>query len=243
MANGRARFDSRTKLVAATVLYLLPVIATLYIADLQIWISISLFLIALLIATIGNYVLVYSSLQLFRSRQLTSFIDHYLELIRVDYKQQYSGNYEIRVNLMIPKQRRSVGLSGPDRGYNKQTFLQIDYRTSTYPEIELNREWGVGQGCVGKSYSGNKQMTASRHTDNRDWKPSWETTPEQDQATERVNSVFCTPIYRPSDEEQEKPVAILCLDSPEPLDQVGFDREDVQNRVTEEYAAKIGILL
>lgn len=239
---GRVSTQSK-RYVAEVLLVLLPVTVAIYVSDLTLRITAYLLFGSLAVAVLGKYFTVHLPLVSFRDRELTTLLDHYLELIIIDYKRNYPGNYRLRANVMIPDSDLNIRVKGPDKGLNREPFLQIGYDSGGYAEMELRRRWRLGQGCVGKAYENNEQRVAARRTDETTWGTEWEINPEQVKATEDVNSVLCTPIYKPGDEAKDNPVAILSLDSPDTVSKAGFEEDEIQDMVAREYATKIGILL
>jgi hypothetical protein len=229
--------------VAEVLIVLVPVTAAVYVSSLSLRASSSVLLGSLIAAIAGKYVTVHLPLVSFRDRELTTLLDHYLELMVIDYKRKYPGNYRLRANIMIPDSDLNIRFKGPGRGPNREQFLQIGYDSGGYAEMELRRRWRLGQGCVGKSYKNNEQRVAARRTNETTWGTEWEMNPEQVKATEEVNSVLCTPIYKPGDETKDEPIAILSLDSSDTVSEAGFKEEEIQDMVAREYANRIGILL
>lgn len=229
--------------VAEVLLVLVPVTVAVYVSDLIPRVSLYLLTGSLVVALVGKYFTVHLPLVSFRDRELTTLLDHYLGLMVIDYKEKYPGNYHLRANVMIPDDDLNVRFRGPDKGLNSEQFLQIGYDSGGYAEMELRRRWGLGQGCVGKAYENNEQRVAARRTNETTWGTEWEMNPEQVKATEEVNSVLCTPIYKPGDETKDEPVAILSLDSPDTVSEAGFEEDEIQDMVAREYANRIGILL
>lgn len=243
MLGGRRVSPHLRRYIAEIVLVLFPVVIALYVADVSREVTLYLLAGSTGVTIVGKYFTVHLPLVSFKDRELTAFLDHYLELLVKDYKRMHPGDYRLRVNVMIPDTDLNVRVRGPNRGLNREPFLQIGYDSGGYEELELRRQWQLGQGCVGKAYENNEQRVATRSTDKQTWGSEWEMNPEQIKATEGVNSVFCTPIYKPGDEPKDDPVAILSLDSPDNVTQVGFEDAEIQDMVAQKYATKIGILL
>lgn len=247
MASKGTYVAPRTRFLLETVLYLLPpsvAVVLAYFSEVKFPVAISLLGLTLVLGAVGKYKLVYSHTVSFRNRRLTSFLNHHLELLTSDYQDRYADNCDIRASVMIPQQRRTISHKGGlDFEFETEEFLQIAYHTSDYEEIELNREWNFGQGWCGKAYEQNVQYEAKRSVSDGGWSQPWETTPEQDKATEHLRSVLSTPVYKPTDDQEENPIAILNLESESPITETGLHDEDVQDEVAEQYAAEVGTLL
>lgn len=202
---------------------------------------------ALLLATgVAEHVLTYSPLLQYRDRQLSTFFEDYLRLIENDVETIASGDIDVRANVMRPS----------SDGFRDDPTLNIAYYNdeSDYDSEEFRLEFGIGQGCVGQAYETGNQTFAISPDHVRSWDDAWNTTPRQDRVTEQLNTIIGTPIYRPDDEQQEDPVAVLILDSEQHLDEfiaLDSDQElaDVDFKETEigrraiEHARNVGILL
>lgn len=237
----------RTRFVLETTLCLLPpgiAVALAYFSETGFLTAVGLFGLALVLSAVVNYWLVYSHAVSFRNRRLTSFLNHHLELLVNDYEERYADNCSIRANVIIPQQRRTISHKGGlNVEFETEEFLQIAYSTDDYQPIELNREWSLDQGWCGKAYAENVQYEAKQSASDGGWSQPWGTTPEQDKATEHLRSVLSTPVYKPSDEAEENPIAILNLESESSITETGLHGEEVQDEVAERYAAEIGTLL
>jgi len=193
---------------------------------------------------VGKYWLVYAKSVSFRGRKLTSFLNHHLELVVCEYQNRHADDCDVRANAMLPQRRRTISHDGGlSITVETDTFLQIAYCTAEYEEIELNREWDLGQGWCGKAYQENVQYEARQSASDAGWSQPWQTTPEQDKATEHIRSVLSTPIYDPSDENEDDPIGVLNIESESPITETGLHDEAIQDEIAQRYAAEIGTLL
>ena len=224
------------KLVANALVTLIPFTASLIISALGGGLIGSG--IAFLIVSAGvffaYYIKAYVPATDRKERQLTTFFEQYLDLLVEDFKHEHPGQYNLRMNIMRPKGSwwRRV-----------DDHLSIDYCVRGYTSIEQELQFTFGQACCGVAMAENEAKWVDKNRDpGRGWAESWQMNNKQEEATEDVQTILSTPIYRPEDENQERPIAILNIDSEEPSSATGFDQEEVQDTAAR-YARGIGILL
>ncbi|MGH2561019.1 MAG: hypothetical protein ACRDJH_18290 [Thermomicrobiales bacterium] len=143
------------------------------------------------------------------------------------YKYEHSGEYSLRANVMKIRRTRW--------GYPR--FLKIDYFAGDYTSLELEQEYAVGTGCRGWAFEVNDQTFFDKVENQEALK---DMSQAQREATARVHSILCTPIYR--NRRLDDPIGILSLDSPNLIGTTGF-REDTMRDLVAEYASVIGAFM
>lgn len=243
--------NPRTKRFFASVLTTyLGILVALYLAvisnSLSNQFAVVVGLVALVAAVIAEYRLTYGPLIQYRERQLSTFFDDFLGLVEQDIEYKANGDVEVRANIMRPTS---------DGFFDSPTYsIAYWHDDNDYSSAEFDLEFEIGQGCVGQSHENGQQMFAISPEHRDSWDESWNTTNVQEEIAGHLNTIIGTPVYRPSDEEQEEPVAVLIIDSEqdferfvnldpgETLADIEFKETPVAKRAVD-HARNVGILL
>lgn len=243
--------EPQTKRFFASVLTTyLSILFALYIAvvtaDLSNQFALVLGVAALVVAVVAEYYLTYGPLMQYRERQLSTFFDDFLGLVEQDVERQADGDVEVRANIMRPT---SDGL------FDDPTYsIAYWHDDRDYTAAEFDLEFEIGQGCVGQTHEKGQQMFAISPDHADSWDESWNTTNVQDEVAGHLDTIIGTPIYRPSDTEQNDPVAVLIVDSEQDFEEfVALDADETladitfkQTAVAEraiDHARNVGVLL
>jgi len=251
MVHGR-QISPRLQLLAEVLIFVIPAGSAILLSPLSTRNKIIAFLLAVVIAAIVKYFLVYSPRVSFKEEKVTAFLDHHLEILISDFQNHFDADYDLRANVMIPQQRRSIIHGENGLEYQNEKYLQIAYWAGGGPDqdidkygtgdrAETNTEWSIrkpAQGNCGQAFVAKEVRVAGRKPSQNSW--DLETTDFQDKATRQVNCIMSIPIRKPSGGE---PVAVLNLDVSVPDHQTNFRDEEMETEVAERYAEPIGILL
>lgn len=180
--------------------------------------------VGLLLATTSFYVEFYRPRVMIDDGYQDTICKIMLEKLATVYRDEYPGDYDLRLNIMQVKRKRTLGIRP----------LQIGSHFGEYTAAERAQQYEVGTGCCGWCLSENEQQVFDRLEMQQALRGM---NPQQLQATEHVHSVLSTPIYRP--ERLEDPIAILNLDSTRPIGDTGF-QETRMRTIVAEYASLIG---
>ena len=160
------------------------------------------------------------------TEKVVKFIDHELEQIHGRYsKIIYNDMHEvvpiIRINLMILTKKKS------------RKFMQIHAcytpnSADAYSTAEKEIEWGYGLGCCGKSWKSKEQRCFDRSsTDCNLFLEGLSL--EQKSFTSHVTSILSTPIL-----SGDNVIAILNIDSPEGMNMVKFNNNQISWAIRDE---------
>jgi len=238
------------RVFASSLIPLLGIAATLIVAaattQFPLWGAAVGIVLSIPLVGVAEYYITYKPLLSYKDRQLSTFFSDFLRMIERDVEWAAHGDVNVRANIMRPA----------SSGWSDDPTFTVTFYTeeSEYRGDELELEFEIGQGCVGNAYQDNDQKVAisADHVDT--WSPGWNTTSTQDRATEHLNTIIGTPIYRPTDEEKDSPVAILIVDSEDHFREFvdlneGQDLSDIEFKQTEvakisaTHASNCGILL
>lgn len=160
------------------------------------------------------------------TENVMKIIDHELEQIHGRYSDIiYNDMHEvvpiIRVNLMILTMK------------NNRKFMQIHAcytpnPADAYSTVEKEIEWYYGLGCCGKSWKSKEQRCFDRSSKDRNFFLDG-LLPEQLNFTSHVNSILSTPIL-----SDDNVVAILNIDSPEEMNMVKFNVNQISRAIRDE---------
>lgn len=238
------------RFIASTATTYLAILVAIFIAyittTLDLIPTVVLAVIALIVAGVAEYFLTYGPLIKYHDKQLSTFFEDYLQLIEQDIEEVANGDVEVRANIMRPT----------SDGFLDDPTYSIAYwnDSSDYSGAEFELEFDIGQGCVGKTHEDQQQTFCISPSYMKSWDGSWETTNVQEEVAGHLNTIIGTPIYRPSDDKQTKPVAVLIIDSEnefgefvnldpdETLDNIEFKQTRVAERAVD-HARNAGILL
>jgi len=160
------------------------------------------------------------------TESLIKFIDHELEQIHGRYSKIIYTEYQevvpiIRINLMILTKK------------DNREFMQIHAcytpnSSDAYSTHEKEIEWYYGLGCCGKAWKSKESRQYDKYsTESEIFKEGL--SPEQLNYTKHVTSILSTPIL-----DADKVVAILNIDSPEPINVVKFQDVQISRTIREE---------
>lgn len=210
------------------------------------WVAAGLATVSLGVVLGTQYYLTYRPPVQKRDQQLSTFFDDYLGKAGEEIESVAGDDIEVRCNVMRPT---AGGVVGDDRLEISFTADRDEYRPD-----ELELEFKPGQGCAGAVYRQGKQQIAVRER-RGEWPDGFETTPRQDNATDHLQVIIGTPVYRPNDDPAEaNPAAVFVIDSEsEVTDVLDIPEEratseiEIKNtrvcNLATEYSEKVGILL
>jgi hypothetical protein len=212
---------------ALVVLGTLGIVAELYSGSFPSWLK-----LVFVVATVGLSALVLQ-VQFYRPA-VDAAEDYQAQLMAIlfstiltRYRHENPGTYNLRINVM--KIRRSK------IGY--PLFLKMDFWTTDYSPVEIAQVYHLRQGCCGWAFDRNEQVFFDRIERQE---AQMGMTPAQLDATAHVHSILSTPIYRNG--RLDDPIAILNLDSYDPIGRTGFDQATMRQLVAA-YATVIGAFL
>lgn len=154
---------------------------------------------------VAQFVLTYQPVVRYRNRQLSTFFTDHLRMIENDIEATAAGDVAVRANVMRPT---------TDGWFDDPTFgISFAHSDGQYRDEEFVLEFELGQGCVGNVYEENEQKFSLSPSHVEAWDEGWTTTERHDRVTRHLNTIIGTPVYQPTDTEQENPVAVLIIDS------------------------------
>jgi hypothetical protein len=141
-------------------------------------------------------------------------------------------------------------------GIRKDPTFSIAYYNNpdTYKKGEMELDFDLNQGVVGSTYQTGTESIAISKNQISGWEDGWNTSETQDKVTNHLNTIVGTPIYKPSqNEEDSKPAAVLIIDSEDSLDSFidnttgqSLDEAFKDSELSDElwtHATNIGIIL
>lgn len=213
--------------------------------------------VAILAATVAEYYVTYKPIIDFRERELSTFFKRYLSLVENQFESMIADDADIRANIMLRKSKGAISVRGKEfvRTFGDD-FIRVEYVADEddYDQEELDLEFEIGQGCCGRVLDENDQFISVSPAHTHAWDSSWGTTEQQDRVTHHLNIIIGTPIYRPSDENKDRPIGVFIVDSENDLRElfkldtnveladVNFKQTDLAREAIR-HARNVGILL
>lgn len=192
-----------------------------------------------------KYVVVYSPRIKYKDKKLSTFFEKYLYLIEKEVEDIATGDVSVRANIMRPNRRLLPR-------FRKKFTIAYYNSEEDYRKGELDLTFEMNEGVVGSTYDTGTESLAIGKSQTDGWDDGWRTTPKQDRLTDHLETIIGVPIYRPSDDQEDNPVAVLIIDSEDPItefiDSSGrsvekeFKNSELDNTLNS-HASKIGILL
>lgn len=257
------RIGPLAQFVGELCLSLVPIVFVILRLNLSLRYKIGGVVVVTAILGVGTYLLVYRNNVALRGERSTDFLDQHLEFVVSDYAERYDPSYDVRANVMLPQEKRTLSQQNSDEdqisphsplnvSYESYRFLRIAFcagggsgkdiqKHAAGERDETTTEWRIDapvEGNCGRAYTTGETRVAGRPVSENEW--SDETTDEQDIDTEKVNSILSVPIRKHDDRE---PVGVLNIDASAPLAETNFRDEAVQTEVEERYADNVGIAL
>jgi hypothetical protein len=197
--------------------------------NLPFWGKAGFLLVGLSISVVVYYQQVYRPTIRVEDEYLGIVLNDLFNALIARHRDLHPGGYELRVNLM--RVRRSVPLRPP--------YVRIDFSLGAYSDAELEQEYRLGVGNAGTAILRKDQS----YYDSLDaHEPRLGLTATQREITAHINSILSTPVFRPNEIGRGTPIAVLNLDSTDPIRETHFRDPDVR-ALAVYYANTIGALL
>lgn len=145
---------------------------------------------------------------------------------------------DVRANVMFLRRRDLLPLGNSRKLWPWQKSLQVDFAVGDYSDFEeTDLKWAVDEGACGTAIEYNRMVNSDLEEVEIH---EWDMTTKQLNATRHLGSVLSIPIYTPEDEQKNRPVGVLNLDSEAHLDETEFNSV---GKGLKEYANYIGMLV
>lgn len=206
------------------------VVASVFATNIGFDLKLGLIGIVFLTSSIVSYIFNYRPYMNLKKETKSDLIEMALEQLVTKHDSQVSRqDTDLRANVMVKTKNFSNGLIP-----RRIEHLKMEYKTDGYSKAEQEQQYKRGEGCAGICLKENDPTYYPG--DEKNIEASLSGTKQK--VTEDVHSILSVPIYA-ENKPDTTPVAVLNIDSTQPISETGFDKEASQT-LAMRYAGIIG---